>query len=275
MRGTKWRRKNDVAGEPEQRSAPRGASRRTPSAPARRRRRSRCTRSRGCARRPTRAARCRSASRGWRCGPAKSFWKNGQLWRTTCQWLCQRIRLVTPGTTALLRTRLSASSASGRPMSDDGAPCRPASAAPRANAAARSVACISVTSLPMKTGIERVDQRDRKAGHEHRGVQAARLADEVPVEGEEAAAAAAPAGSARRADAGFEEGEHGVKRVIVTAGPPTRMHVAEVAATSPSADPRRLDGTMGQRSAMERRKRCFAVLSACSRRARCARRAAR
>ncbi len=35
--------------------------------------------------------------------PAKSFWKNGQLWRTTCQWLCQRIRLVTPGTTALLR----------------------------------------------------------------------------------------------------------------------------------------------------------------------------
>jgi hypothetical protein len=40
--------------------------------------------------------------------PAKSFWKNGQLWRTTCQWLCQRIRLVTPGTTALLRTRLSA-----------------------------------------------------------------------------------------------------------------------------------------------------------------------
>ena len=47
--------------------------------------------------------------------PAKSFWKNGQLWRTTCQWLCQRMRLVTPGTTALLRTRLSASSVSGRP----------------------------------------------------------------------------------------------------------------------------------------------------------------
>ena len=29
--------------------------------------------------------------------PAKSFWKNGQLWRTTCQWLCQRMRLVAPG----------------------------------------------------------------------------------------------------------------------------------------------------------------------------------
>ena len=49
--------------------------------------------------------------------PAKSFWKNGQLWRTTCQWLCQRMRLVTPGTTALLRTRLSARSVSGRPIS--------------------------------------------------------------------------------------------------------------------------------------------------------------
>ena len=23
--------------------------------------------------------------------PAKSFWKNAQLWRTTCQWFCQRI----------------------------------------------------------------------------------------------------------------------------------------------------------------------------------------
>jgi hypothetical protein len=33
--------------------------------------------------------------------PAKSFWKNGQLWRTTCQWLCQRMRLVAPGMSAL------------------------------------------------------------------------------------------------------------------------------------------------------------------------------
>ncbi len=27
--------------------------------------------------------------------PAKSFWKKAQLWRTTCQWLCQRIMLAT------------------------------------------------------------------------------------------------------------------------------------------------------------------------------------
>ena len=26
--------------------------------------------------------------------PAKSFWKKGRFWRITCQWLCQRIRLV-------------------------------------------------------------------------------------------------------------------------------------------------------------------------------------
>ena len=84
--------------------------------------------------------------------PAKSFWKNGQLCLTTCQWLCQRIRLVTPGTTALLRTRLSASIASGRPISTTAT--MPSSIGVAASkAAARSGACISVTSLPMKTGI--------------------------------------------------------------------------------------------------------------------------
>ena len=84
--------------------------------------------------------------------PAKSFWKNGQLCRTTCQWLCQRIRLVTPGSTALLRTRLSASSVSGRPNSTIAAMAASVGVAAR-NAAARSSACISVTSLPMNTGI--------------------------------------------------------------------------------------------------------------------------
>ncbi len=70
--------------------------------------------------------------------PAKSFWKKGQLWRTTCQWLCQRMRLVTPGTTALLRMRLSASSVSGRPISTTSAmPTSTGMAAP--NAAARSL----------------------------------------------------------------------------------------------------------------------------------------
>ena len=85
--------------------------------------------------------------------PAKSFWKNGQLCRTTCQWLCQRIRLVTPGTTALLRTRLSASSASGRPMTTRSA--MPMSAGSACwNAARRSGVCMRATRRPMKTGIE-------------------------------------------------------------------------------------------------------------------------
>ena len=84
--------------------------------------------------------------------PAKSFWKNDQPWRATCQWLCQRIMLVTPGSTALLRTRLSASIASGRPTRISSA--MPASIGPdSANAAARSAFSISPTSLPMKRGI--------------------------------------------------------------------------------------------------------------------------
>ena len=84
--------------------------------------------------------------------PAKSFWKNGQLCRTTCQWLCQRIRLVTPGMTALLRTRLSASSVSGRNTSTI-APMSSSIGVAARKAAARSAASISVTSLPMNTGI--------------------------------------------------------------------------------------------------------------------------
>ena len=84
--------------------------------------------------------------------PAKSFWKKGQLWRTTCQWLCQRIRLVTPGTTMLLRTRLSTSSTSGRPNSTSADMPSSIGIAP-ASAAARSVASIRRTRRPMNSGI--------------------------------------------------------------------------------------------------------------------------
>ena len=37
--------------------------------------------------------------------PAKSFWKNAQDWRATCQWFCQRIRLATLAAMAWLVTR--------------------------------------------------------------------------------------------------------------------------------------------------------------------------
>jgi hypothetical protein len=61
-----------------------------------------------------------------------------------------------------------------------------------------------------------VDQRDAKGRDEHGRIQAARLADEVPVERDE------PAGrrrlrQGRRPDAGFEECEHG-EDVIVANG---------------------------------------------------------
>ena len=84
--------------------------------------------------------------------PAKSFWKNGQLWRTTCQWLCQRMRQVAPGISALCRIAMSASSTSGRTMSTS--PTIPRSSGHcAASAAWRSVASISDTSLPMNSGI--------------------------------------------------------------------------------------------------------------------------
>jgi hypothetical protein len=84
--------------------------------------------------------------------PAKSFWKNGQLWRTTCQWLCQRIRLVAPGTSALCRIATSLKIASGRTTSTR-AIIATSIGVSAASAAARSVVSISATSRPMKSGI--------------------------------------------------------------------------------------------------------------------------
>ena len=84
--------------------------------------------------------------------PAKSFWKNGQFCRTTCQWLCQRIMLVTPGISAFWRINMSARLASGRTKSTSAT--MPASKGHCASRAAwRSTASISETSFPMNTGI--------------------------------------------------------------------------------------------------------------------------
>ena len=84
--------------------------------------------------------------------PAKSFWKYDQLWRTTCQWLCQRIRLVAPGISVLWRSATWASITSGRTMSTSA--IMPSSKGSCwASAAWRSTASIIATSLPMNTGI--------------------------------------------------------------------------------------------------------------------------
>jgi hypothetical protein len=46
--------------------------------------------------------------------PAKSFWKKGRFWRMTCQWLCQRMRFVTPGRSVFWRTATSLRTTIGR-----------------------------------------------------------------------------------------------------------------------------------------------------------------
>ncbi len=53
--------------------------------------------------------------------PAKSFWKNVQLWRTTCQWLCQRMRVVTLAAIAWLAMMFCMVNASGRSTSSTSA----------------------------------------------------------------------------------------------------------------------------------------------------------
>jgi hypothetical protein len=62
--------------------------------------------------------------------PAKSFWKNVQPWRTTCQWLCQRTRLVMPGISIRFATISCAKCAAGRTIRNSipiRASCQPAS----------------------------------------------------------------------------------------------------------------------------------------------------
>ena len=51
--------------------------------------------------------------------PAKSFWKKGQLCRTTWRWLCQRTRLVTLAMMPALEISDCRAIAMGRPIGDD------------------------------------------------------------------------------------------------------------------------------------------------------------
>ena len=176
-------------------SGSRAASRPAPSAPAPNAVDRRCTRPRGCSTRRIRAARCSVCITRLAMRPAKSFWKNGQLCRTTCQWLCQRIRLVTPGT-----TRVVAHEAVGEQRQ------RPADQHERrhadqhrhggAKAAARSLASISVTSLPMNTGISVSISATREARGEHRA-RTARASGGRSASRTRAARAAAPPRAAR------------------------------------------------------------------------------
>ena len=116
--------------------------------------------------------------------PAKSFWKNGQLWRTTCQWLCQRIRLVAPGTSALCRIETSARIASGRTTSTS-ATMREQH---RHRGRQRGLTVGRLHQRHEAADEQRndgVEQRDGEARAEHGRVPALRLLDEVPVERDE------------------------------------------------------------------------------------------
>ena len=84
--------------------------------------------------------------------PAKSFWKKGQLWRITCQWLCQRMSEVAPGMRTMCRIAISASSTSGRTTRTRAIMPMSIGHCSR-SAAMRSAASMSDTRRPMKRGI--------------------------------------------------------------------------------------------------------------------------
>ncbi len=116
--------------------------------------------------------------------PAKSFWKNAQLWRTTCQWFCQRIMFDTLAAIAWLATRFCAVIASGRPISSTSA--MPMSMCHcSASSVFGSLAVISVTTRPMKTGIGGVEQSDDEARDEQHREQPFGLAGKMPIEADQ------------------------------------------------------------------------------------------
>jgi hypothetical protein len=84
--------------------------------------------------------------------PAKSFWKNVHPWRTTCQWLCQRTRLVRPGTSIWLTTMNCAKCEAGRRIISSAAISR---SCPPASTQIVSGRCeeTKATTRPMNTGI--------------------------------------------------------------------------------------------------------------------------
>ena len=84
--------------------------------------------------------------------PAKSFWKNAQDWRTTCQWFCQRMRFDTLAEIAWLDSRFCVVSAIGRNTSKVSA-IASSSGQKSASSVCGALVVISVITRPMKIGI--------------------------------------------------------------------------------------------------------------------------
>ena len=101
--------------------------------------------------------------------PAKSFWKNVQLCRTTCQWFCQRIMLVKPGRDRLVGDEVLRQQ---RQRPHDQQHRRHAERAAarlrRQQRRRRRCAVTSVTTRPMKTGIIVSSSATSEAGDEQR-----------------------------------------------------------------------------------------------------------
>src|SRR5213592_911345 len=131
--------------------------------------------------------------------PAKSFWKNGQFCRTTCQWLCQRIMLVTPGISAFWRINMSArlERADEEHESHHAGEQGPL----RVESRLAVDGLHQRNQLPYEHRDHRVDQRHGQAGHEHKRVPALGLAHEVPVKGDESRRRLARTRARRSADA--------------------------------------------------------------------------
>ena len=84
--------------------------------------------------------------------PAKSFWKNVQLCRTTCQWFCQRTMLDRPGFTIWLISTTWPMNTIGRTSSSTPAMVRSCGQVSRSRSAGAWVET-SPTTRPMKAGM--------------------------------------------------------------------------------------------------------------------------
>ena len=116
--------------------------------------------------------------------PAKSFWKKVQLWRTTCQWLCQRIRLVRLGGDGLVGDQGLQQQGHGpqhQQHGDHAQQLRPGLAQQRS----RLVVGDQRDDAADEDRNGRIQHRHQEAGHEQRADEPARLARVMPIEGDE------------------------------------------------------------------------------------------
>ena len=141
--------------------------------------------------------------------PAKSFWKNVQLWRTTCQWFCQRIMFERPGFTIWLISTMWQSSTPGRSRSST-------TAMPMSCGQASWISAWGVwvetrpTMRPMKAGMVTSRMRSEAAEQEQADDEPQFLAEVVAVERRQAVHGRRLGLSGGGVEQGFGAAEHEV-----------------------------------------------------------------